>query len=337
MARVRRGRAAAAALPLAALAVLAPAASAAPAAGAATDGTAAPTLTRTSGPLAELRVGRAPAQPTAVLDRAVRPALATATFRVTYVNFPAAAKAAFQRAVTMWSKNVTSSVPITVRAEYKPLGPGVLGSAGSNFYWRDVPGLPRRDTWYPDPVANRLAGRQLHSSPDIIANFSSSFSNWHFGSGRAPAGTYDFTSVVAHEIGHGLGFAGFGRLVSSSAGSIRLTDGVLNAPSVYDRFTEDRAGRLLDTLADPSAALKTAMTNGALFFDSPAVRSAHGGRPAKLYAPGTFRPGSSYSHLDEATYRPGTAHSLMTPQLGSGETVRTPGAVSTALLRTLGW
>ena len=110
-----------------------------------------------------------------------------------------------------------------------------------------------------------------------------------------------------------------------------------NAPSVYDRFTEGAGGTLLSSRVDPSEALKTAMTNGALFFDSTPVRSANGGKPVKLFAPRTFQPGSSYSHLDEATYRPGNAHSLMTPQIGPGETIRTPGAISTAILRTEGW
>ena len=332
-------------LPLTALVLAAPAATAAPPAGPAAAPAAATAAqgVRTPGPVTTLRAGTAPATPTAVVERgtsaaAAAPATATATFTVTYVNFPAPAKAAFQRAATMWAGNVASSVPITIRAEYRALGRGVLGSAGSNAYWRDIAGFPRTSTWYPDPLANKLVGRQLDPSPDIVASFNSSLGNWHFGSTPAPAGTYDFTSVVAHEIGHGLGFAGFGRLVSGgSQGSLRRSDGRRNVPSVYDRLTEGAGGTPLSTLADPSAALKTAMTNGALFFDSTAVRGANGGRPVKLFAPRTFQPGSSYSHLDEATFRPGNAHSLMTPQIGAGETIRSAGAITRAILKTEGW
>ena len=67
------------------------------------------------------------------------------------------------------------------------------------------------------------------------------------------------------------------------------------------------------------------------------MRAANGGRPARLYAPGTFNGGSSYSHLDDATYRAGNRNSLMTHALGDGETIRTPGPIASAVLRTTGW
>ena len=55
----------------------------------------------------------------------------TATIDVTYVGFEAypAAQAAFQHAVDIWSGLLVAPVPITVRAEFAPLGPGMLGSA----------------------------------------------------------------------------------------------------------------------------------------------------------------------------------------------------------------
>ena len=329
---VRLRAAGLAALPLTALALLAPSA--------VTPAAAAPTAAATSSPAAdavrpvgraELRVGPALARPTAVLPAEVSTAAVTARFNVTYVNFSPAAKAAFQRAVDMWSRSVASSVPITVRAEYEPLGSGVLGSAGPSQVYRDF-GRGRPGTWYVDALANKLAGRQLDASPDIRASFSSSFRNWHFGSGPAPRDTYDFTSVVAHEIGHGLGFLG-GTALSGRDDSLRLVD----RPAVYDRFAENGAGKALLSYADPSAALRTQLTSGNVFFDSPAVRNANGGRPAELFAPSRFQPGSSYSHLDEARFGAGSANALMTPRIGTGETVRTPGPVGNALLRSLGW
>jgi hypothetical protein len=58
---------------------------------------------------------------------------------------------------------------------------------------------------------------------------------------------------------------------------------------------------------------------------------------ARLYAPAVFEAGSSYSHLDEATYLRGDLNSLMTPRLGMGETIRQPGPIALGILRTLGW
>ena len=79
------------------------------------------------------------------------------------------------------------------------------------------------------------------------------------------------------------------------------------------------------SFADSSAALAAQLQSGNLFFDSPAVRAS------------PFQPGSSYSHLNEATYVRGSPNSLMTPQLGQGETIRSPGAITLAIFRSLGW
>ena len=255
-----------------------------------------------------------------------------ATFTVTYSGFTPAARAAFQRAVDIWAGALQSSVPVTVKASFEPLGSGVLGSAGASSIYKNFTGAPQRDTWYVDAIANKHAGRQLDSSPDIVARFNSGFDNWHYGTSAAPRGTYDFTSVVLHELGHGLGFLGAGQ-VSSGVGTVR-TSGL---PIAYDRFTENGAGKALLSFADRSSALKTQLTGGSVFFDSQAVRSANGSRPARLYAPSTWDQGSSYSHLAEAAYPAGNKNSLMTPRFSDGETVRYPGPITKAIFRTIGW
>jgi hypothetical protein len=234
--------------------------------------------------------------------------------------------------VNIWSRQVTSSVPITISAQFLPLGTGVLGQAAPTHIFRNFPGAPRAGTWYVDALANKHHGAQLDPSQDIVAQFSSNLPNWHYGSGPAPAGTYDFTSVVLHEIGHGLGFYGAGR-VSSGRGFVRLG----GSPIIYDRFAENGPGAAMLTFADNSTALAAQLQSNNLFFDSARVRAANGNLRAKLFAPAVFQPGSSYSHLDEATYPRGNPNSLMTPQLGQGETIRSPDAITLAIFRTLGW
>lgn len=252
-----------------------------------------------------------------------------AKFVVSYSGFSAPAKAAFQRAVNMWAGKLNTSVPITVRASWEPLGSGILGSAGPSYVWN------LNGVLYVDAVANKKQGRQLNAAPDIVARFSSNFSNWHFGTGPAPAGKYDFTSVVAHELGHGLGFLGAGR-VSGNAGTVRLSGKNIS----YDRFTKlgpNAASPLLWKMPDMSTQLGSALRSNNVYFDSPAVRRANGGKAAKLYAPAAWRQGSSYSHLDEATFPKGNPNSLMTYAIGGGETIRTPGPVGLALLKGVGW
>lgn len=257
----------------------------------------------------------------------------TAKFTVKYTGFSAQAKASFQRAVNYWSKTMTSTVPITINATYTNLGPGVLGSAGPSSVWRDFPGTAvQKGTWYVDAIANKKYGKQLDASPDIVANFSSAFSNWYFGTGKAPVGKYDFQSVVTHEIGHGLGFLGAGRIVSGK-GTVQLS----GYPISYDRYTENTAGKKLLSYPDNSAALAGQITSNKLVFDSPKVRAANNNQTAKIYAPSSYQGGSSYSHLDEAKYKQGTKDSLMTPQLADGETIRTAGPITMAVFKTVGW
>ena len=317
MNRARAG-VATAVLSVAALVVYAPAASAAPAAapsgfrlvGA---GVQVPLLATSSA--AQTYVG-------ADASGADLTAADTAVINVTYHNFSPAAKASFQRAVNVWKKNVVSSVPINIDATYKPLGSGVLGSAGTNKVWQQT----STKTLFVDALANKLSRQQLDPSPDIIANFSSSFNNWYFGTGKAPKNTYDFQSVVTHEIGHGLGFLGGGS-VTNGKGSVTYSGFAFG----YTKAAVTGAGKKLVSFPDNSTALGTALTSGKVFFSSPQVNKA------KLYAPRPWQPGSSFSHLDEATYRAGNVNSLMTPQLGDGETIRTPGPITLAIFKTIGW
>jgi hypothetical protein len=103
----------------------------------------------------------------------------TATINVTYNGFTQPARDAFQHAVNIWASLINSNVTINVTANWTPLGPGVLGSAGPNGFFRNFPGAPVANRWYPVALANSLAGADLDPSADITANFSSNFSNWY--------------------------------------------------------------------------------------------------------------------------------------------------------------
>src|SRR3954467_4837277 len=80
----------------------------------------------------------------------------TATISVTYIGFEAfpAAQAAFQHAVDIWSGLIVAPVPITVRAEFAPLGADMLGSASAGSIRRNFPNAPAANFWYPIALAN---------------------------------------------------------------------------------------------------------------------------------------------------------------------------------------
>jgi len=267
------------------------------------------------------------------------------TITVTYVGFEAfpEAQAAFQAAVDIWSSLVSTPVPISVRAEFKPLAANVLGSAGAQYVWRDFPGAPVAGTYYADALADKLRGSDAYPAQfDILASFNSTFANWYFGTdGSTPAGTYDFVSVVLHELGHGLGFLGAAN-VTSGSGSI----GLAGFPMAYDRFAVTESGAALLGFANPSNELGTQLTSGynagdprgpGVYWGGPNGVAANGGLTPRLYTPAVWSAGSSYSHLDENAFPAGNLNSLMTPALSGAESIHDPGPVTLGMFTDIGW
>jgi len=266
------------------------------------------------------------------------PKVSTATFEVTYNDFTAEARAAFQQAVDIWSSLISSPVPIRVEANWESLDETVLGNAGANYIHRGFTGSPEPLVWYVDALADRLAGRDLApGEPDIVATFNSDFDDWYLGTdGQPPVGTIDFVTVVLHELCHGIGFVGSGDVDDNGIGSW----GQQNLPIVYDTFPEDGGGvRVLDTAVfpNPSEQLAALLQGDDLFWGGPGGIFAAGGARPRLYAPVEWDPGSSFSHLDEMTYRAGNPNALMTPLLSRSEVIRDPGSIALCMMEDTGW
>ena len=136
--------------------------------------------------------------------------------------------------------------------------------------------------------------------------------------------------MVLHELAHGLGFMG----------STWVEPATAPAPTdparPLGRLVSDADGRLVDA-ASGTADLADRLQGDALRWTGAWGTRANGGKAPSLYAPPVFEPGSSLSHLDEATYPQGSSDSLMTPMLANREVVREPGSLARGLLRDLGW
>ena len=78
--------------------------------------------------------------------------------------------------------------------------------------------------------------------------------------------------------------------------------GIDSIPMIYDTFIENLTGlRLTDRskFNNYSSSLINEFIGGQLYFNGPLLNRFTPGNRAKLYAPSTWDPGSSISHLDE--------------------------------------
>lgn len=263
--------------------------------------------------------------------------------------WPDDAKTAFEYGVSIWESLIDSTVPIRINACWSELGEGILGSSGATTFHRDFSGAPVAERWYQAALANALSGSDLNDADgadydgdgaDADAEMNIVYNRnfpWYFGTSGEPAGDeVDFVSVVLHEVCHGLGFAG--SMVKSG------TNGYWgwarsSYPAAYDQFTEEGgggSGTSLLSYGSGTSALGSALTGGNVFFDGANAREENGGVPPRLYAPASWRPGSSYSHLDYDTFND-TENQLMVWALSSGESAHSPGPIALGILRDLGW
>lgn len=273
-------------------------------------------------------------QPVQWISEARKGGEPSATFIVTYTGFPDGAEEAFQAAVDIWAQHITSSVPIEIEATWEDLGENVLGAAGP-FIQRNFSAAPLSDTWYPTALANAMAGSDLNSSsPDIQASFNSNFDSWYFGTdGNPPEGSFELTTIVLHELAHGLGFIG-SFMVANGRGTYEINGSSL----IFDRLAEDQFGQsLLNASIYPnnSTQLAVALQDSVLFSGGTVVGTHEA--PAPLFAPDEWSEGTSFAHYDEMTFEAGTANGLMTPFLVTQEIFRSPGPLACAALQDIGW
>jgi hypothetical protein len=278
----------------------------------------------------------------------LRVGAAKSKFVVTYRGFSPAAQAAFQKAVDIWASILASPVTIYVDATYRriPRQDGssvILGQAAPGDFTTNFNGSQRAFTWYPIALAEKIAMAPLNDdgAPDIVAEFNSDV-NWYFDRGDpvVPAGQFDFVAIVLHELCHGLGFTSTYRANTTQAAWGDLSASGASYPRIYDyMIVNGKDESLLNTtlFANPSAQLRSQITGNNLFFNSPLAIGVNNNIKPKVYAPTTYEPGSSISHLDDGTYRAGDRNALMTASASQREIVRDPGPIAVNILAQMGW
>ncbi|MFT5391257.1 MAG: hypothetical protein ACI8PT_001451 [Gammaproteobacteria bacterium] len=242
----------------------------------------------------------------------------------------------FRRAAEIWNGLLGDGVDIQVDAKFDPLScdasSAVLGSAGTNTVHSDFEGALRADTWYPQALANHLAGTDLAvGTPDIGMTFNGNIddndaclsgTSWYLGLDGDNGADIDLVNVVLHEIGHGLGFATY---VNESNGA-RL----LQRDDIFMTWLEDHSTQLLWPQMTDSQRQASAIDSGDLHFVGPMVQTVTGHAP--VYAPNPTQPGSSVSHFDTTFSTP---NELMEPFI-TNPPLHDPG-LALELMFDLGW
>ena len=251
-------------------------------------------------------------------------------FLINFNTVPSLARPAVQAAVDIWSENFASTVPINVNVKWGSSSSyGVLASASAKNNFSNFNGAPDKTLYYASALANALAGRDLDpTSPEIEISITSN-APWYYGTdGNCPARSFDLVSVILHEMGHGLGFVS-GNYYDAFSGFGRV-----DQPTPFDAYAQLPDGRRLADMPSPSLEAGKAMTSGLVWSGENAVKANNGIKP-KLYTPSTYEPGSSISHLDEATFSQSVDNAVMTPNLDSGEVFHLPGPLVLAMFEDM--
>jgi len=224
---------------------------------------------------------------------------------------------AFQYAATLWSKRIRSRVPIRVKATFEPLTcdatSAILGAAGPQQAWKDLPELPEKDTWYYGSLVNHYVGRDLDDKVDEVqAKFNSAIGTtcafprpWYYGldQGASPFES-DLVTIVHHELCHGLGFI---TLIGEDGKKFNLSDDVY-----MKRLFDAQTSKAWSAMTDAERMASSINTTN-LVWSGASVTAASGvltdgktdGR-VRLYAPTTYQLGSSVSHFDTSLDPPDT-------------------------------
>lgn len=242
----------------------------------------------------------------------------------------------FQKAATLWGQKLNSGQTIYVSVDFASLtcsaNAALLGQASPRGFYKNFPGTPKSNVYYPEALAFQLANKRLDNSvptvsnrataADIIAQFNSAIDGdpsclhgkgFYYGLDNNPGSKIDLLDTVMHEFGHGLGFISF---VDESTGKGSDTSNP-NQLGIYDQFVYDESLGAFWTQMSSAQRISSALNTGHLVWNgvlsNGAVSQLTAGVTAsghiELYAPNPDDPGSSVSHWSDVV----APHLLMEP------------------------
>jgi autotransporter-associated beta strand protein len=226
-------------------------------------------------------------------------------------------------ALSSWTNGISNAPGRQVKLHlfWNSLGTGVLGQSSNQRSGDGTTSWTNTEHVWRDKV-NVADG----STSDCLIQFGTGVA-WNFGAG-VPTSSYDFRSVSGHEIGHTLGFVSTYDPGSDKFSSLGL--------SAWDKNLIDNSNVLLGnrpvaggtgTLGDFNQVANP------VYFTGTNAKGQNGGNNVPVYAPNPYVPGSSMSHLNQASF----PNALMHPQFSAGQSIRTPTALEWGIMQDLGW
>jgi len=262
---------------------------------------------------------------------------------------------AFIKAAEILAGQINSTVTIVLDARFSALTctatQAVLGSAGAtnNFSHPSPPSGISANTFYPVSLYSAISQTDEDVGvSDISAEFNKNVGNagclqasdgWYYGFGVPSVSDIGFTTVLLHELTHGLGFAS---LVDASSGakasgqndvfSNLLFDTNLGAwPSLSNAQRAASANSGDGLLWDGSQVNTQAQGKITLGFkDNDSSGNFTSGDKIQMYAPNPVEEGSSISHFDTSV----APNELMEPEYTEGQYGL---GLALYLLQDLGW
>jgi hypothetical protein len=228
-------------------------------------------------------------------------------FRVTYEDFPNQGfndptlgqqrRTAFEYAAGIWAGRLRGEGTIDIVAVFELDFSGFLAAAGPIYFDADFSGAPLANTWYTGAQVIALTGSDpAPSEPEIVVFCNSLWDDepllpsFYYGlDARPPQNTYDFVTIILHELAHGLGFLD---TIDEDNGGWLLE----NMPDIYSRQLTYRGVGNIDSLTNNQRL--TALTSDSLYWKGLTVVGERGAQ-VQMYAPSNFSPGSSISHWDQ--------------------------------------
>lgn len=196
---------------------------------------------------------------------------------------------------------------------------GILGNSGSTSLWdqaREHVTTTAEAAWRDGKSDDYFPG-----TADDIIQLSTTFP-WHFGPGLPEPGTYDFQSILVHEIVHGLGM---------TTGNLRSNYGYYFGITQWDSLIRDLQGNVAagGTTGDPNP-MTLIGPEGTLYWTGANANATYGGNMPIFTDSERDRPGSTLSH-------PAPIGELMSWSIFPMLPTRAPTKLVLDIFRDLGW